>query len=253
MLKYTNSLAVSVLLSAAVFSATIFAQEQNVSARQKATQPPQVTAIPGGYYVEFPQLTNIDGFQIKGNLTGRFEVVFDIAKDAVGQKPKPPESPEILRVLANYWIVRGKPENAISIYERGLKTSPDNFLFQNNLAMLLSEVRNDHDKALELIDKAMEKFHDDVIMLDTKGLVLINANRPEEAIPVLERAVTLSCQGPIYMLHLAQAMDLNGRETSAKNWFDKAKNQLEAQSTRLSKDNQEMFDNLNRKYFSVGE
>lgn len=215
---------------------------------QETPPKPTVTPVKGGYFVQWPMLTNIGAVQIPGKMSGRFEILFDIRMEDIDKKPVPPDNPDILLPLADYWIVRGKPERAIPLYERGLEKDPENFTFQNNLAILLSSAEGKHDEALNIIDQALESKMDNVTLLDTKGLIMMNADRPEEAIPVLERAVTLSCQGPIYMLHLAQALDMDGRKDSARNWFEKTRPFLEGPDIKLSKENQEMFDNLKMKY-----
>lgn len=216
----------------------------------EGTELPTVQTVPGGYFIEWPRLTSVGGLQLKGPLTGRFEIMFDLRLEDADRRPQPPTNPDVLMPIADYWIVRGKPDRAIPLYRRGLEADPDNYAFRNNLAMLLSTVDNNHQEALDMVNTALGKWHDDVMLLDTKGLILMNADRPEEAVPVLERAVQLSCQGPIYMLHLAQALDMDGRESSARNWFEKTRPLLEASPNILKRENREMFDKLKRKYAS---
>lgn len=209
---------------------------------------PTIKSIKGGYYLEWPRMTRIGDIQLTGPLAGKFEVQFDVPEDAIGKPRSVSDDPNVLMTLGNYWIQRGKPERAIPIYQRGAETSKENFLFQNNLAMLYSTVQGDHDAALKLIDEALTNAMDNVTLLDSKGLILMNAGKPEEAIPHLERAVELSCQGPIYVLHLAQAMDMAGREGGARDWFEKARPLLETSPNKLKKENKDMFDNLRLKY-----
>jgi len=208
--------------------------------------PPKITPVKGGYYVRWDKLTDIGSVQIPGNMSGKMEIFFDIRLEDIDKAPQKPESADTLRPLADYWVRRGKPEHAIDLYRKGLEKDPDNLPFQNNIAYLLSAVKGQHDEALDIVNKALEIRVDNVTLLDTKGLIYINADRPDEAIPILERAVTLSCQGPIYMLHLAHALDLDGRKDSASNWFAKTRPFLE--NSTLSKENQKIFDSLKMKY-----
>jgi hypothetical protein len=209
---------------------------------------PMITPIPGGYHIEWSVLTEIGGVHLAGPLIGKVEIMFDVHKDNIDKKPEPATAPEVLLSLADYWIVRGKPSRAIPLYQQGLVKDPENILFQNNLAMLLSTVEGKHEEGLKIVDAALEKMRDNVTLLDTKGMILMNDGRWDEAVPVLERAVELSCQHPIYCMHLARALDLLGRVSFARNWFDKCRPMLEATPDKLSKENKDMFDVLRLRY-----
>ncbi len=209
---------------------------------------PQITPIKGGYYLEWPQLTEISLIQLNGPLAGRVEIQFDVRQEDAGTKPQPVSDIGIMQVLADYWIMRGKPERAIPMYRKGLAQEPNNLVFLNNLAMLLSSVENKHAEALGLIDSALTKHHDNVGLLDTKGLILMRDGRPDEALPNLQRAVELSCQNPIFCMHLSKALDSSGQENAARSWFDKARPLLEASPNILANDNKDMFDELRGKF-----
>jgi Flp pilus assembly protein TadD len=98
------------------------------------------------------------------------------------------------------------------------------------------------------VNTALENRRDDVTLLDTKGLILMNDGRASEAIPVLQRAVELSCQHPIYCLHLAKAYDIVGQVSPARNWFEKSRPKLESIPRKLTPENKNMFDDLRMKY-----
>jgi len=205
---------------------------------------PKITAIRGGYYAEFEGLTEIGSIRLGGPMTGKYEIYFDSRLDDVDVTANPIESPELLWVLADYWIVRGKPERAIPLYELGLEKDPENFRFLNNLALIVSSATKDHDKALNIIDGALKERADNVTLLDTKGLILINAKRFDEAVPVLQRAVELSCQKPLCVMHYAYALDLQGQQSSAREWFNKVLPMLETSVPTFLKDDKNMFDYL---------
>ncbi|MDR1963575.1 MAG: tetratricopeptide repeat protein [Planctomycetaceae bacterium] len=209
---------------------------------------PTITPIPGGFHIEWSTLTNVGGVRLLGTLVGKVELMFDIRRDDIDKKIEPVQNPEVLVPLADYWIVRGKPARAIPLYRQGLAKDPENFLFQNNLAMLLSTVEGNHAEGLKVIDTALENRRDNVTLLDSKGMILMNDGRANEAVPVLERAVELSCQHPIYCLHLAKALDMAGRESAARNWFDKSRPLLEAVPGKMTQENKDMFDDLRMKY-----
>jgi tetratricopeptide (TPR) repeat protein len=208
----------------------------------------KITPIKGGYHVEWSDLTDIGSFRLKNNLSGKFKVQFDIPLASVDVKPKKVDNPEVIKVLANYWLVRNKPEHAIALYQRGIDLAPDDMLFNNNLAMLRSNVVKDHNGALAMIDRALESRADDLNLLDTKGLILLNADRAADAIPILERAVTLSCEGPLFVLHLIKALDQNGDEGRARQRFTSAQSVLNGAKNSFSKENQKTFQELRSKY-----
>ncbi len=209
---------------------------------------PKVTPIPGGYFLEWPRLTEIDGVQLSGPLAGRFTIQFDLRPEDVGKEPEPVTDPEVLLPLADYWIARGNPARAIPLYRKGLHVDPTNLIFLNNLAMLLSSVENKHAEALRILDNVLAEQRDNVSLLDTKGLVLMKDGRASEAVPLFERAVELSCQLPIYCMHLAKGLDATGQEDSARNWFEKARPLLESSPSQLGENNKGMFDELRGKY-----
>ncbi|GHT11103.1 hypothetical protein FACS1894170_04230 [Planctomycetales bacterium] len=215
------------------------------------TETPKITPVPGGLCFEWQSLNNIGAIEVDKKLAGNFQIMFDAPISSVGKPPEPVSNPEMIVPLADYWIVRGKPERSIPLYRKGLELQPDSLLFQNNLAMLLSTISGQHAEALGIINKALESKADNVTLLDSKGLILMNNGQANEAVPVLEKAVQLSCQFPLYCLHLATALDMDGRETGAKRYFAQAKAQLESQVPKMGDDNKKMFDKLNLKYPNV--
>jgi hypothetical protein len=242
-------------------SSVVLAQDENVAQPQPAAIPanelnivsnggetPVVTPITGGFHIQWPTLTNVGGVRLLGPLVGKIELMFDIRREDIDKKIEPAQNPDVLIPLADYWIVRGKPERAIPLYRLGLTKEPNNMVFQNNLAMLLSTVEGNHAEGLQVIDAALEERRDNVTLLDTKGIILMNDGRASEAVPVLQRAVELSCQHPIYCLHLAKAYDIVGQGSNARSWFDKSRPHLEAVPSKLTRENKNMFDDLRMKY-----
>ena len=223
-------------------------QGEHETAASLQMNAPNITPIKGGYYVQFDSLTEIGAVRLGGPMTGKYEIFFDQRLEDIDTAPQPTDSPDLLMVLADYWIVRGKPENAVPLYELGLEKDPNNFLFLNNLALLVSDAVKDHDKALRIIDGALKERADNVTLLDTKGLILINANRSDEAIPVLQRAVELSCQKPLCVMHYAYALDMQGQTAPARDWFNQVLPLLETSVDTFLKNDKAMFDYLKMTY-----
>ena len=102
-------------------------------------------------------------------------------------------------------------------------------------------------EALALIDKALESQPDDPRLLDTKGLIFLGNGQPQDAIPLLERAVEISCEGPIYVLHLAYAQLMNGENEKSVTTFEKVRPILITRTDLLLRDNKAMFDEMEMK------
>ena len=251
MTRYTFCLGAALLGVALLCSSVAFAQGVN---------RPKITNIPGGFFIEWAAPVEIAAIQLDRRLTGPVEIMFDVPSVEhvfeMDRRPSPVSSPEMVTALADYWIVRGKPERAIPLYEASLALGNLDdtraFVFQNNLAMLYSQALGQHDRALEVVDNALVTRRDNVTLLDTKGLILLNAGRPSEAIPVLQRAVELSCQLPIYCMHLAYALHLDGRPSQARRYLDSARDQLIPLLPNMTTENKAMYDTLLTNYPPVG-
>jgi len=216
---------------------------------------PTITNIPGGFFIEWSAPVEIGAIHLGKGLSGTLEVMFDVPSPAflaefIDRRPEPVSSPEMITALADYWIIRNKPERAISLYESALRRGNLDegraWLFQNNLAMLYSRVMGQHDKALATVNNALELQRDNTVLLNTKGLILLNSGNAAEAIPVLLQAVELSCQLPIYCMHLAYAYLQEGRSPQARRYFDTARSQLVELATNMTKEDRAMYDALQR-------
>jgi len=215
---------------------------------------PEVINIPGGLFVRWASPVEVAAVQVSRELTGPFEIMFDVPSprfiaeiiDATGTRVT---SPEMITALADYWIVRGRAYRAIPLYREGLRHGnldpTREMVFQNNLAMLYSRVLGEHDRALQIIRESLQTRRDNFTLLNTEGLILLNSGNPAEAIPPLERAAVLSCELPIYCMHLAYAFLQDGnRSTPARRWFDPVRDTLINDAPTMSPENRAMFDAL---------
>jgi len=222
---------------------------------QGVPKPSKITNIPGGFFVEWDSSVEISAILPGKGLTGEFQVMFEVPSvefisEFIDKKQSPGSDPALVTVLADYWLVRGKPERAIPLYEEALNQveldERRKLIFQNNLAMLYSQVLKQHDKGMAIVDKALEVKKDDVTLLDTKGLIYLNSGDPGAAIPHLERAVELSCQHPLYCMHLSAAYHQTGQVGPARRYFDNIRDQLIGLAPKMTKENKAMFDDLQR-------
>lgn len=104
---------------------------------------------------------------------------------------------------------QGNYEEALRLTKNALKVEPGNVAHLNNLAWFLS-CAGDHEKSLELIEKVIEVMGPEPAVLDTKGVALLGAQRPREAVRVLEASAESPGASPRTYLHLAEAYEALG-------------------------------------------
>ncbi|MDR1052654.1 MAG: hypothetical protein LBL39_00610, partial [Planctomycetaceae bacterium] len=78
-------------------SAPILAQAQDAPAENAEATPikgGKVTPIKGGYHVEWEGLADIGSFRLKNNLSGKFNVQFDIPLSEIDAKPRTLDNPD---------------------------------------------------------------------------------------------------------------------------------------------------------------
>ncbi|MFZ5828913.1 MAG: tetratricopeptide repeat protein [Planctomycetota bacterium] len=124
--------------------------------------------------------------------------------------------PALLTAVANLRCVQARTQEAIALYERVLRSKPDDLLSLNNAATLLAEEKQSLDRAMEYIERAISLAGEKPALLDTKGMILVHAGRANEAVPILERAVGETTADPRFRFHLAVAYDRVGRSSDAR-------------------------------------
>jgi len=112
---------------------------------------------------------------------------------------------------------RGRPDEAIEVYESMLERSPSSDALANNLAMLLATYRSDV-KSLERARQLSEPFRNSDIpaYLNTAGWVSYKLGRYEEALPLLKRASEREPDAPLMRYHLAMAQFKAGQVDDAR-------------------------------------
>jgi tetratricopeptide (TPR) repeat protein len=122
----------------------------------------------------------------------------------------------VLAALAQIFSFQQRHKEAIAILREILKQNPQDVGTLNNLACYLALSRTDTAEALKLINAAIEIEGPAPALLDSRGMILLEMDRPKEALQDIERAMQATSNAPMY-LHLATALQrLNRNEESEK-------------------------------------
>jgi exosortase len=142
-----------------------------------------------------------------------------ILKSALAKFPR---SAEFLYSLGNLRYVSGARDEAIALYRRSLEARPNDKLTLNNLALALGDRKDGIAEGLATINRALEKFGNDVALLDTKGQLLVLAGRSREGLAILAEAVSVQGSDALLLLHLANAYLAAGSPAEARTTYLRA-------------------------------
>jgi tetratricopeptide (TPR) repeat protein len=127
----------------------------------------------------------------------------------------PEISPIFLVDTAILRLTQGRFEEAVKIYERVIKSERENPLLLNNLAIVMVELPDRKKEALELIEKAVAALPKSVDVLDSKGTILLNLGRVNEAREIFQRICGSNPKNAGFQLHLARALEEAGDSPGA--------------------------------------
>ncbi len=120
----------------------------------------------------------------------------------------------------------GDVEAAVRVYRRALALEPYHRQGLNDLAWILAVDLRRAEEALELADTGLARYPDDPHLLDTRGVILLKLDRPDEARRDLERCVETAGKLPATraraMLHLARHFARQDDRTAVRSWLDRA-------------------------------
>jgi tetratricopeptide (TPR) repeat protein len=125
--------------------------------------------------------------------------------------------------LANLRSLQGRYDEAAQIYRAIFQREKSRGAPLNNLAWMLALQGGKAAEAMEAITKAMELEGETPELLDTRALIYLAKNQPDEAIQDLENALVVQPKNAEMHFHLAQAYQLRGRAGEAAEMFNQAK------------------------------
>lgn len=135
----------------------------------------------------------------------------------IGTMPSSEQSPYYYD-LGGMLIEAGRIDEAAAAFTKCIELNSDHALAYNNLAYLMSEQKNNPQKALEYANKAVAIQPDNPSILDTVGWIHFRLGNLDEAEEYLRKSVKFQESSPT-LVHLAEVL-------AAKKEYDRARNAL---------------------------
>jgi len=133
-------------------------------------------------------------FRINGDLKGAIEqakkVISEFENDPIHKNSV--FRNDTHRLLSRFQKEYGDANGALTTLELALKRSPNDLWLINELAMEYADQRTKLEKALTLINRALEYQPDNSIFLDTKGWILFKIGKNEEAMDFFQRSLDVN-------------------------------------------------------------
>jgi tetratricopeptide (TPR) repeat protein len=114
-----------------------------------------------------------------------------------------PQDDELYYRVGMVRILQDKYADAITLLRQVLKINPRHVPALNNLAVILAELPDHRQEALDIIDRAIEIRGQQPTLLDTKGTILALTGQTAEAVTLLEAAARGAHADPRHRFHLA--------------------------------------------------
>lgn len=174
----------------------------------------------------YPAQSSVQLFYVIAcNQLGRFQEAIDaalIGKELVVNDPETESEFYAQKAQAEFSLKQSA--NGISDYENALKISPRNLSVKNNYAMHLALAKIQLDKALILINEVLLEAPENLVFLDTKGLVLFRQGKYDEAYALFSDCVAKNDKEPLFYDHLGDAYSKMGNAVKAVDSWKNALN-----------------------------
>lgn len=170
------------------------------------------------------------------------EVETDVDKQLAAAIAKNSKNYALVKAFAERRLRQGKNAEAASLYRRCLEQEPSDVLALNNYALALSQ-EGQHPEAIAQIGRAIDLLGPQLELLDSKGLILLQAGQVHAAINVFHKVAGDAKSSPVHHLHLAFACSRANRPEESKIALDKARQQSIDQR-RLSESDRQMLAEL---------
>jgi len=162
---------------------------------------------------------------LSSSKTGGNEEVFRRAEPLLTQAlASHPKDADLLSSVAGVRVLQQRTDEAIDLYRRVLSLKPKDVQTLNNLATMLAEQPRTRQEALRLIDEAIGLAGRISALLDTKGTILVQDGKAEEAEALLKEAAVGSCVDARFLFHLSLACQGAGKSDEARKALRRARN-----------------------------
>lgn len=130
-----------------------------------------------------------------------------------------PNDVNVIGTLALIYNAQKIFEKSDSLYERALEIKPDDPLINNNYAYSLSTRGIQLERALKMVNLALDKDSLNTAYLDTKGWILYKLGRYAEAKVYISKAVELGTKSAVIIDHLGDVeFKLGNKEKAIELW-----------------------------------
>ena len=165
------------------------------------------------YYPNQPFLYIINSF---ANFTeGNYETAISVAEEGMEIALLRNDQTDLLVTIADASYELGLYEKSFETYDEVLELDPPNDGAMNNYAYYLAEQKTRLEDALTMIDKALGANPNRPTYLDTKGWVLFQLGRYNDAIIILEKAYNHFRRDSEVGMHYIKCLEKLGRTEEA--------------------------------------
>jgi Flp pilus assembly protein TadD len=133
------------------------------------------------------------------------------------------DNAKLLVSLGNLRVAQNRIPDAEQLFERAIQLEPNNVLTLNNLATIQADQPTKLGEALKHIERAIDLAGPQAGLADTKGYVLLQDGKADQAVSWFQEAVRLPNPDPRYRLHLAAAYLRMGKKDEARGEFGKVR------------------------------
>ena len=118
--------------------------------------------------------------------------------------------------------IQGRSDRAMQITNAMYQRYPDNILVLNNMATLMGQSEGQQDKALSIIEKAIEDAGQQPFLLDTKSVILVEMGEAQQAVDTLKHLVAIPRPDPRILFRLAVAHKELGDNGQSRNMLSRS-------------------------------
>ena len=153
----------------------------------------------------------------------RYDEAADAYSTAIARTPKPGAGDWSMFYFRGTAYERAKKwDKAEPDFLKSLELSPDQPYVLNYLAYTWVERRENLDKALKMLESAVEQRPEEGFIVDSLGWAYFQLGKFDKAVNYLERAVELQPEDPVLNDHLGDAYWRVGRENEARFQWSRA-------------------------------